>query len=194
MSSELTFRDRFKAVAGEHPHAWGSSKGLDKAFVANCLRGTGRPQRRNLDKLVKATGIDEEWWLNGSLPPPTPRTLMKSLGVPAGAGGFRYVAMATEAGPDDGFGEISQALLDGCLQACAAVHGAGFAALPVVEQLGYAGHLYNLVVRMARQTGRSPRDALRLEPSGLADQLRLFKKMGWSKVFPPPPLVPEAFF
>ena len=70
MSSELTFRDRFKAVGGEQPHAWGSALGLEKSFIANCLRGTQRPQKKNLDKLVRATGIPEEWWLHGELPPP----------------------------------------------------------------------------------------------------------------------------
>lgn len=72
MSSELTFRDRFKAVAGDQPHSWGTRKGLDKAFIANCLRGTSKPQQRNLDKLVAASGIPEEWWLHGDLPPPEP--------------------------------------------------------------------------------------------------------------------------
>lgn len=73
MSSELKFRDRFRAVAGNQPHAWGRRRGLDKSFIANCLRGTGRPQKKNLDRLVKASGISEEWWLNGDLPPPAPK-------------------------------------------------------------------------------------------------------------------------
>lgn len=69
-SSELTFADRFRAVAGDQPFAWGARHGLDKAFVANCLRGKSRPQKKNLDKLVGATGIQEDWWLHGRLPPP----------------------------------------------------------------------------------------------------------------------------
>lgn len=69
-SSELSFGERFKAVAGDQPFAWGARHGLDKALVANCLRGKSRPQKKNLDKLVAATGIAEDWWLHGSLPPP----------------------------------------------------------------------------------------------------------------------------
>lgn len=70
-SSELTFADRFRAVAGDQPFSWGARHGLDKAFVANCLRGKSRPQKKNLDKLVVATGIQEDWWLHGGLPPPS---------------------------------------------------------------------------------------------------------------------------
>lgn len=73
MSSELTFRDRFMAVVGKQPHAWGRKHGLEKSFIANCLRGTSRPQQKNLDRLVEASGISEDWWLHGGLPPPAPQ-------------------------------------------------------------------------------------------------------------------------
>jgi phage repressor protein C with HTH and peptisase S24 domain len=72
MSSELTFRARFSAVAGSKPYAWGKDVGLDKAFITNCLRSTDRPQQKNLEKLAAATGIHQEWWLHGDLPPPKP--------------------------------------------------------------------------------------------------------------------------
>lgn len=70
MSSELTFRDRFTLVAGDHPFTWGAERGLQKHFVASCLRGNYRPQAKNMEKLVAATGIPANWWLNGEGPPP----------------------------------------------------------------------------------------------------------------------------
>jgi phage repressor protein C with HTH and peptisase S24 domain len=102
MSSELTFKDRFKAVAGDKPHAWGNAHGLDKALIANCLRGSSRPQQKNLDKLVAASGIPEEWWLYGDLPPPPTNTQATS----------RRGLMANSVGAEKAPHKVEQPLAD----------------------------------------------------------------------------------
>lgn len=104
-----------------------------------------------------------------------------------------YGLEVAEPAPRGRFGELEPVLLDCCLRACQEVHGAPFEAEPALLQLAHAGELYNLVIRMAHQAGKSPADIMRLEVKGLAEQLRLFLKMGWARPYPAPNL-PGVFF
>lgn len=164
-ASTLTFSARFSAVAGNKPYAWGRHRGLKKSFVTNCLRSTDRLQQKNLDKLIAVSGIPEDWWLHGDLPPP-PRK-------PAPA---RLVESATATA----LPEINAQLQMNCLRALQAVHGPQFSALPVEKQIACAIALYNLMVRLAAQTGKSEQDVLSIDVTVLTEQLRLFLKMGWA--------------
>lgn len=129
----------------------------------------------NLSKLV-AIGISEQWLVSGVEP-----ILSKDRAAPA-----QVYPMAFEPAPDKDVGQIHRALLDNCLRACQAVHGEPFKAMTALDQLAYAVDLYNLIVRMMREVGGGPETALRLEVTGLAEQLRLFLRMEWAKSFPPP--------
>lgn len=67
----MNFSDRIKAVAGPHPFAWAEDHGFSKSTMQSLLICT-IPQRKTLDKLVAATGIPADWWLEGDGPPPLP--------------------------------------------------------------------------------------------------------------------------
>ncbi len=82
---------------------------------------------------------------------------------------------------------LDGALLRQCWGACAAVHGAPFSAANTFLQLEHAVDLYNLLLRLAAASAKSRlEDFARLETNGLADQLRLFVKMGWARPWQPP--------
>lgn len=67
---KMKFGDRFRLVAGEHPFAWIHARHFPKATIQSFLTCKIRPQKANLDKLVRVTGIPENWWLNGEGAPP----------------------------------------------------------------------------------------------------------------------------
>ncbi|WP_295006158.1 hypothetical protein [uncultured Dechloromonas sp.] len=66
----MRFGDRFRLVAGEHPFAWPHARHFPKATIQSFLACKIRPQKANLDKLVRVTGIPESWWLSGEGAPP----------------------------------------------------------------------------------------------------------------------------
>ena len=69
MSSEVTFAERVRHIAGPHPFAWAASLGIPKANMTVWLDGA-RPQKKTLRMLEEKTGIAADWWLKGELPPP----------------------------------------------------------------------------------------------------------------------------
>lgn len=66
----MKFGDRFRLVVGEHPFAWPLAKHFPKATIQSFLTCKIRPQKANLEKLVRVTGIPESWWLSGEGAPP----------------------------------------------------------------------------------------------------------------------------
>lgn len=67
---ELKFQDRIRHVAGDSPYTWASQRGIKKSSMTSLLN-TDRPQHRSLVMLEEKTGIPLQWWLEGSLPPPS---------------------------------------------------------------------------------------------------------------------------
>lgn len=190
-SCEMTFIERLMLVTGDRPYEWANDHGIEKALMTSLTRVKGRPHRKSLDKLVAASGIQAEWWLNGNGRPPSPAEAA-SAAEPRSVFAYglgskerrRETLIATESAFGADAREVDTSLWDNCFRACQQVHGAEFGALPPGQQSAYANDLYNLVVRMASQTGRSVQDAHRLEVVGLADLLRVFGKMGWARRFP----------
>lgn len=141
-----------------------------------------------------ATGINANWLLTGAGP-----MLLKSLepvgqDLPTWAGipdteKFPYSRMvAMEPTRREAAVALDSSLLIRCLGACEVVYGDPFRALATSEQVGYAAAFYNLLVRVAASGDGlgGPGDIHRLEPAALADQLRLFVKMGMARMVPPP--------
>lgn len=80
---------------------------------------------------------------------------------------------------------IDGALLRLCWGACAAVHGAEFSAANQFLQLEHAVDLYNLLQRLAAAEGQAILEQFaRLDVGDLAQQLRIFIKMGRARRFP----------
>lgn len=65
----MTFTERIRYVAGEHPFAWAAAHSIPKANMTVWLAGA-RPQRKTLAMLEEKTGIPASWWESGELPPP----------------------------------------------------------------------------------------------------------------------------
>jgi hypothetical protein len=184
----MNFKERLKLVAGDRPYEWAEKpNGIGKPLMTSLMRLKGRPQTKSIDKLVAATGIPAEWWLHGEGPPPGAGAVQEerasAFRVPAGERRMMGVSSAELAYTADSR-EVDTGLWDNCFRACQQVHGAEFSALPASQQSAYANDLYNLVVKMAAQTGRSVKDAHRLEVVGMADLLRVFGRMGWARRFP----------
>ena len=75
--------------------------------------------------------------------------------------------------------KLDGALLRQCWGACAAVHGEAFSASNTFLQLEYAVDLYNRILRqVGAEAEASLEDYARLETTGLADQLRIWLRMG----------------
>ena len=71
--AEITFADRLRAVIGnEPPTPWATARGISGATVHEWLTKGSIPYPKTMAKLVSGTGIGEEWWLHGDLPPPAP--------------------------------------------------------------------------------------------------------------------------
>lgn len=135
------------------------------------------PNNENLRKLV-SIGISEQWLVSGVEP------ILSKDRAPQGA--IKTYGLVSEPTPEMGLSLIHQALIENCLRACQEVHGEQFKAMTALDQLAYAVDLYNLILRMTRDVGNNPISALRLEVTGLSEQLRLFLRMEWAKRFPPP--------
>lgn len=178
-------------VTGDRPYEWANEHGIEKALMTSLTRVKGRPHKKSLDKLVAASEIPAEWWLNGEGKPPS---LVASGGSTESRSVFSYglgpkerrreLVSAAEAAFIADAREVDTGLWDNCFRACQQVYGPEFCALPPGQQSAYANDLYNLLVRIASQTGRSIQDAHRLEVIGMADLLRVFGKMGWARRFP----------
>ena len=95
--------------------------------------------------------------------------------------------------PQPVFQKLDGALLRQCLGACAAVHGEQFTASNMFLQLEYAVDLYNRILRqIGNEAEASLEDYARLETTGLADQLRIWLRMGKVKTFAESPEKPGA--
>lgn len=65
----MSFSDRIRAVAGEHPFSWAQEHGIQKGTMTVWLSGA-TPQRKSLQRLEQITGIPAAWWKSGEGPPP----------------------------------------------------------------------------------------------------------------------------
>lgn len=71
--NDLTFADRLKAVIGDEPPTpWATARGISGATIHEWLTKGAAPYPKTMAKLVAGTGIPEEWWMHGELPPPQP--------------------------------------------------------------------------------------------------------------------------
>lgn len=70
MNSELTFIDRLRIVMnGEEYTPWAQRHGISPVTVLGWLNG-GSLYPKSWEKLINATGIEKDWWLNGVGDPP----------------------------------------------------------------------------------------------------------------------------
>lgn len=105
----------------------------------------------------------------------------------------RMMSVARVYGDEEGVrAAIDENMLSTCLAACQRVHGDAFDGLAAPIQMGYAIDLYNLLVKISAQHGGLVQ-MKRLEVNGLVEQLNVFIRLGWSRKFPPPPIVPWSF-
>ncbi len=73
--AELKFADRLRAVIGDEPPTrWATDRGISGATMHEWLTKDTTPYPKSMAKLVAGTGIPEEWWLKGNLPPPAAGT------------------------------------------------------------------------------------------------------------------------
>lgn len=143
---------------------------------------------------LMALGINTQWLLTGE-----GDMLLQGAPGPADQGAAVYnresVAAQGQAqyqiAPEPLISGIDGALLRQCWGACAAVHGEPFAASSPFLQLEHAVELYNLLQRLAAAGARAAlEDFARLDIGDLAQQLRIFIKMGRARPFsadPPSP-------
>ena len=90
--------------------------------------------------------------------------------------------------PEPVISRIDGALLRLCWGACAAVHGEPFSAANQFQQLEHAVDLYNQLQRMAAADAQASLEGFaRLDVGDLAQQLRIFIKMGRARAFTPGP-------
>ena len=84
---ERTFADRLRLVMGdEKPTPWAQARGISGTTVHDWLVKGMQPYPKSLAKLVAATGIPSEWWLNGAGDHPLPdQSLMTKDDAPAPA-------------------------------------------------------------------------------------------------------------
>lgn len=67
--TEVLFSEKLALVVGPHPYAWAARHDIPKGTMRSYL-STENPQRKSLARLVAASGIPLEWWINGEGPPP----------------------------------------------------------------------------------------------------------------------------
>lgn len=145
------------------------------------------------ESFVRA-GINANWLLTGE-----GEMLLQGAPGPSAQGAAVYnrenvvaqgLAQYQEA-PGPAITGIDGALLRQCWSACAAVHGQAFTAASPFLQLEHAVELYNLLQRLAAAGAQAALDDFaRLDVGDLAQQLRIFIKMGRARPFsadPPPP-------
>ncbi len=129
------------------------------------------------------------------LPRVLPAECLRELAATGEQGGDAfYKAVLAGQQPAASSGGVDESVLGSCLAACGAVYGEEFGKLPLPQQLGYACDFYNLLEKMFRGNGGQIGDAARLEPDGMAGQLRAFIKLGWARRFPPVNRPPSLLF
>lgn len=105
----------------------------------------------------------------------------------------QYLVSEPEISVDTPLG-VDAAFLRLCLGACVMIHGEAFAREPAALQLEHAADLYNLLMKQAAAQGQGIKASLaafsRLETRGVADQLRLFLRLGWARVYNSDALAP----
>lgn len=81
---EQTFADRLRLVMGDEKQTpWAQARGISGTTVHDWLVKGMQPYPKSLAKLVAATGIPAEWWLNGDGYPPLPdKSLMTKVDGP----------------------------------------------------------------------------------------------------------------
>ena len=135
-------------------------------------------------------GINVNWLMTGE------GEMLLDQGAPAGGDqaaavynrekGIAQSQAQYQATPEPAISRIDGPLLRLCWGACAAVHGEPFAAANQFLQLEYAVDLYNQLLRAAAPGGSANLEELtRLDIGDLAQQLRIFIKMGRAREFSP---------
>lgn len=70
MNSEITFVDRLRLVIGDEDYTpWAQKHGISPVTVLGWLNGASL-YPKSWEKLINATGIEKDWWLNGVGDPP----------------------------------------------------------------------------------------------------------------------------
>lgn len=133
-------------------------------------------------------GINANWLLTGEgdmlLAGPRPGGA-QGAAVYNRAGGASLVQEPGRNAQEPVIAAIDGALLRLCWGACSAVHGAAFSAANQFLQLEHAVDLYNLLQRLAAAEGQAILEQFgRLDVGDLAQQLRIFIKMGRARRFP----------
>lgn len=186
--------------------------GVSRATVVNYESGKRAPDQSYLAAFAEATGADFlellRLRLASSDDEPAQRMAERLQAAPSSEAAqmaaaevhwraipdsVRYSGV-TEPGATNAAPVVDIALLTRCVAACGLVYGRDFAGLDVPDQVAYAADLYNRLVRLAdssRMTGAQTA-LLQLEVAGMADQLRLFIKMGMAKQFNPRQAPPKA--
>lgn len=144
------------------------------------------PGGKMLAALAQA-GVNANWLLTGE-----GDMLLQGAPGPADQGAAVYNRESVAAqgpaqyqvAPEPLISGIDGALLRQCWSACAAVHGQAFTAASPFLQLEHAVELYNLLQRLAAAGARAAlEDFARLDVGDLAQQLRIFIKMGRARPF-----------
>lgn len=157
--------------------------GVPVGTIRKYEQGPSLPGAEAIEAFVRL-GINANWLLTGEGDMLLPGA---QDGQASGNGSqAQYLVSEPEISVDAPLG-VDAAFLRLCLGACVMVHGEAFAREPSALQLEHAADLYNLLMKQAAAHGQGIKAGLaafsRLETRGVADQLRLFLKLGWARVY-----------
>lgn len=167
--------------------------GLAKA-VGGSRRGIQENEARNrvpggaVVAYMVRLGINANWLLTGEgdmlLAGPRPGVAQGAAVYNRGGGASQVNEPGLNA-QEPVIAAVDGPLLRLCWGACSAVHGAAFSAANQFLQLEHAVDLYNLLQRLAAAEGQAILEQFgRLDVGDLAQQLRIFIKMGRARRFP----------
>jgi hypothetical protein len=98
--------------------------------------------------------------------------------------------VAEPSNPRKALSTVDFVLDDACFEACSKVYGDAFDKAPGRWQAKYARSFYNLLIALSQASSDTRESSLeayqRMEPSELADLLRIAVKAGWLRSYVPP--------
>lgn len=161
--------------------------GVPVGTIRKYEQGPSLPGAEAIEAFV-GLGINANWLLTGEgdmlLAGPRPE-VAQGAAVYNREGGASLAQEPGRNAQEPVIAAIDGALLRLCWGACSAVHGAAFSAANQFQQLEHAVELYNLLQRLAAAEGQATLEAFaRLDVGDLAQQLRIFIKMGRARRFP----------
>lgn len=176
------------------PQGW-DKRAKNERWPVEILKGRGRGGERHEYSPPPEIMALIEKRLQGDLPPAEPRQVKAQQPSSEVRYAMSGLHLAEPRPRDDSLPreEIELPALLRCHAACVAVYGERFSEVNAREQMAYAVDLYNLFLRFAtiRKDGakRSLSSMDRLDNDALAQQLRLFKQLGFAKHFPSPEML-----